>query len=100
MKKGKKPTPIYGVAWFNEEDWPRLLEISEDRDKLEKTHSEWLQHAEFAIKNFENQGIKIQKIHMTPNELLIWCNERNIPVNGEARSGYATFKMQQGENRV
>ncbi len=94
-KKRNQKETVFGIAWFKEEDWGRLLEISDDRAKLESTYSEWLLHAEKVIKNFEKQGVKIQRVNVTPNQLLIWCKERNIPVNGEARSGYASHKMQQ-----
>ena len=96
----KQSIPKYGLAWFKEEDWPRLLEISEDREALEDTHSEWLKGAEKAIKNFKKQGIKVQKVPVTPNELLIWCNEKKIPVNGEARSKFAAHKLQEKDKNA
>ena len=93
MKKQSMPT--HGLAWFKEEDWPRLLALSEDRKALENTHSEWLNGAEKAIQKFEKQGIKVQKVPVTPDELLIWCNEQNIPINNETRTRFVAHKLQE-----
>ena len=89
----KESTKVFGLAWFKKEDWPRLLEISEGRDSLEETHAEWLKEAEKVIKNFKKQGLKIKKVPVTPNKLLIWCNDQGIPINGEARSRFAAYKL-------
>ena len=101
MKRKKKSLqqPIaYGVAWFNEEDWARLLEISNDRDTLENSHSEWLRYAEETVRKLDKQGLEIQKVTVVPDELLSWCNERSIPVDGEARTGYVCYRMQQEDS--
>ncbi|MHB8791147.1 MAG: hypothetical protein ACYDBT_14865 [Desulfobulbaceae bacterium] len=44
MKKGKtKETATLkaAVAWYKPDQWRRLREISEDRDRLEETYGEW-----------------------------------------------------------
>ncbi len=51
----RKKTPGYqntevGIAWYEAEQWSRLLEISADRDELEETYQEWVRDAERAIK--------------------------------------------------
>jgi hypothetical protein len=35
-----------GVTWFREEDYPILLEIFDDADKMPRTWKEWLKRAE------------------------------------------------------
>lgn len=89
--------PIFGLAWYKKEDWNRLLEVSEDKSKIEETHDEWLKNAENAIKNFKKKGIKIEKVQIDLNELIRWCNERNLSLNGEARANFVTHKMQKEE---
>jgi hypothetical protein len=39
-----------GLAWYRREDYPRLLTIFEDADKLPPTYDEWLAMAEKAFK--------------------------------------------------
>ena len=35
-----------GVTWFREEDYPLLLEIFDDANKMPRTWKEWLKRAE------------------------------------------------------
>ena len=39
-----KPPPAVGAYWIKEEDYPALLKIFDDGDKLPPTWKEWLQN--------------------------------------------------------
>ncbi|WP_029407837.1 hypothetical protein [Thiomicrorhabdus sp. Milos-T2] len=80
---------ILGLCWFQPEQWARLLEISEDAEQLEDTYEEWKKRANKAIQDFHSSGKKIQKVKIDLEELLSWCNEKGISVNGGARAQYA-----------
>jgi hypothetical protein len=95
----RKKTPGYqntevGIAWYEPEQWQRLLEISADRDELEESHQEWVRDVERAIKELNRNGIQCVKVAMDLEQLLAWCQSQNIPVNGEARSRYVAEKLQ------
>jgi hypothetical protein len=95
----RKKTPGFqntevGIAWYEPEQWPRLLEISSDREELEETHQEWVRDAERAIKELNRNGIQCVKVAVDLEQLLVWCQSQNIPVNGEARSRYVAEKLQ------
>ena len=34
-----------GLAWYGREDWERLREIADDRDKLDDTYEDWERQA-------------------------------------------------------
>jgi hypothetical protein len=34
-----------GLAWYSREDWERLREIADDRDKLDDTYEDWERQA-------------------------------------------------------
>jgi hypothetical protein len=77
-----------GIAWFRSEQWSRLLEVSDDRDKLEGTFAEWECLAEEKLRSLRAQGLNVEKVIIDVEELLAWCKSRDLPVNGSARSSY------------
>jgi hypothetical protein len=93
------------IAWYKPEQWQRLLGVSADLDQLEKTFGEWQIMAEKAFQNFAAQGVFPEKVVVDVENILAWCNERELPVNGESRSQYASRllweekDMRTGENR-
>ena len=68
---------------------------SEEADQLEDTHEEWKKHANKAIQDFQSSGKKIQKVKIDLEELLGWCNEKGISVNGKARAEYTAYVLRQ-----
>ncbi|ACN13843.1 hypothetical protein HRM2_07290 [Desulforapulum autotrophicum HRM2] len=94
-KKQRKGTMISGLAWYRKSQWDKLLEVSEDSDKLEETFEEWLQGAEEFVKNFDTPGVVIKKIDIDVKELIIWCASKNISVNSASRSLYTAQKVKE-----
>jgi hypothetical protein len=88
-----------GLCWYQPEQWERLKEIADDRDGLEHTYEEWRKNASRAISDFQANGQSIKKVRINLEELLLWCNEKGIAVNSEARSGYVAFIMQQQDKK-
>jgi hypothetical protein len=98
MAKRRSPSKahsVVGVAWYEPDQWQQLLDVAVDRDKLEETHDEWVQDAERVIREFQRQGFQVVKVRVKIDELVAWCQRQNISVNGEARSQYAAYKLQQ-----
>ena len=93
MKKSKKMN--LAVAWYKPEQWRKLREISADSGRLEETYGEWQIHAEKAMKDFAARGVFPEKVVVDVEALLTWCNERGLPVNGESRSQYAAWLLQE-----
>lgn len=95
-RKTKKPATVKAaVAWYKPNQWQRLREISEDRDELEETYVKWQIIAEKALKDFAARGLPVTKATVDTEELLRWCNERGLKINGESRSQYASWLLQQ-----
>jgi Asp-tRNA(Asn)/Glu-tRNA(Gln) amidotransferase A subunit family amidase len=93
--KAKDPRSILGVAWYKPEQWETLSNASVDKDDLEKTHAEWLTGAERAVKQLRQQGYQVVKVDVDIFDLMLWCESQKIPLDGEARIKYTTFKLQQ-----
>jgi hypothetical protein len=88
---------VMGVAWYRREQWDRLLEISSDRVELEDTYDEWKAVAEENLGNLAQHGYTLRKIEIDVEELLIWCNSQNRPVDGDARSEFTVVKLHESE---
>lgn len=97
MPKSKvnSPTSTIGVAWYRPEQWETLRNASVDKDNLEETHAEWLMEAERVVKQLRQQGIRVIKVDVEISDLMLWCESQKIPLDGEARIKYTTFKLQQ-----
>ena len=88
------PVQIYGISWFQPEQWERLLEISSDRESLDNSYEEWRENANKAIHEFRAQGHIIKKVKLNLEEFLSWCNENKKETNGSARAEYVAILME------
>jgi len=85
--KNKKGIKL-GVAWYREDQWELLKSTASDRENIEDTYHEWLQHAEEGIKKFKNQGLRPARVDLNVKEFNDWCErEGRIPDAG-SRSEY------------
>jgi len=91
---------IAGICWFQPEQWDRLIDISEDRDELDNSYSDWRKNAFSAVQEIESTGVIAKKVKINLEELLLWCNEKSVPVNGESRAEYAAHLLCQKGNQT
>ncbi len=89
-----------GVAWYCREEWGRLLAVSVDRERMEETYDEWMRSARRTLLEMKGQGAHVEKVDVGVDELVKWCRDRNVSVNGEARANFASFKLLQRHHRV
>ncbi len=84
---------VFGYAWYRREQWDRLREISIDVEELEDTYDEWVGNAELSYNEYLDSGMKIHKIDVDVEELLIWSKAENLQIDGSARSRYVAMKV-------
>jgi len=87
------PVEVYGISWFQPEQWERLIEISCDRDQLDDSYEDWRENANKAIHEFRVQGLKVKKVKLDLEKFLYWCNEEGKETNGAARAEYVAIIM-------
>ena len=92
MKK-KIPDVEVGVAWYKPEHWALLKAYAVDSNELEDTFPEWLEMANRSYKMMEDEGLSLRKVVVDVDALFEWCKKKNIPLNGEARSEYASVLL-------
>ena len=86
---------VLGLAWFDREQWQRLTEVVGDRNELDDTYDQWEHGAREALRNFERQGQKVEKVHVNVDALVSWCKAKGLPNNGKSRSEYVATVLRQ-----
>ena len=82
----KADKAVVAIAWFDEVQYAKLLEVAADRDGLHETHEAWLQAAR-SLNSKLPPGVVCAPVQV--DELMAWCQERGLPNDGSSRSQYA-----------
>ena len=98
MRKSRRPRKsgaiAVGLAWFDREQWHLLREVAADRAKLDDTFEEWETNARRALADLNKyQGVVAEPFEVRVADLVRWCTERNLPVDGAARAEYVSFML-------
>lgn len=82
---------IIGMAWYNPDNFARLIAMFEDGHKLHRTYPEWLKAAEANYKRLSTDGVRVVKVDIDPDQFPKWCKTKGLNLNAEARIAYASF---------
>ena len=94
MKKTHRNSEkIIGIAWYRKEQWALLRQVSEEPDKFEDTHEEWLNNATAFKKKLEVEGIVVKEVDIDIEYIIKWCKERHIPINSNNIAEYVASKL-------
>jgi len=88
-------TTQLGLAWYSREDWERLHEIADDRNKLDDTYEDWERQALKMIRDLETVGQRIRKVPIDIEALIAWCAERKCRIDMATRSEYVSYLLSQ-----
>jgi hypothetical protein len=70
--EGRSP-PAVGAYWIKEEDYPALLSIFSDGNKMPPTWKDWLKIAEEMKRGLEAYGHVVMRVHIDPKTFPDWC---------------------------
>jgi hypothetical protein len=73
------------LPWYARSDYPVLLRLFSDSNKLPKAYDAWLQRAEEVERKFQSAGFDIARIWIRPIPFAVWCKERNVAPDQVAR---------------
>ena len=62
-----RPPPAVGAYWIKEEDYPALLKIFDDENKLPRSWKEWLKMAEEMERGLKAYGHVVMRVAIDPN---------------------------------
>jgi len=77
--------PVNALPWYARRDYPVLLKLFSDPDKLPATFDAWLNRAEGIERQFQKAGFSIARIWVRPVPFAAWCKKRNVPPDQRAR---------------
>jgi hypothetical protein len=81
--------PVTALPWYARGDYPALLKLFRDPDKLPATYDAWLQRAEQVENKLQRAGLAVARIRIRPVPFAAWCKERNISPDQAARLTFA-----------
>jgi hypothetical protein len=80
--------PAVGVYWISEEDYPALLEIFADGEKLPRTWTEWRKMAEEMERGLKAYGHPVMRVRIDPNTFPDWCAAHGTSPNSQGRKKF------------
>jgi len=83
------PRVPVALPWYERREYPVLLALFGDPDKMPKTFDEWLQHAEAVEKRLKAVGFDVVRIWIHQGPFAAWCAERGVLPDQRARLTYA-----------
>ena len=79
------PPPAVGVYWISEGDYPALLKIFPDGDKMPHTWKEWLKMAEEMERGLKAYGHVVMRVQIDPKSYLDWCVAHGVSPGSAGR---------------
>jgi hypothetical protein len=95
FRKSRTVEPRLGIAWYREDQWPQLLEVSLDAQRLEKTYGEWLAHASARYDELLKKGAPVVKVPVDVLDMAAWCRELGRQVDGAGRTAYVVYRLEE-----
>lgn len=85
--KDRSP-PAIGVYWIDRSDYPVLLKIFVDGNRLPRTWEEWLKIAEEMESGLKAYGHAVMRVRIDPNTFPDWCTAHGTRPNSEGRKRF------------
>ena len=80
--------PAVGVYWIGEGDYPALLKIFDDGDRMPRTWKEWLKIAEEMERGLKAYGHVVMRVHIDPCTFADWCVTHGMKPGREGRRNF------------
>ena len=83
-----RPPPAVGAYWINEEDYPALLRIFIDGNRMPRAWKEWLKIAEEMERGLKAYGHVVMRVRIDPNTFPDWCAAHGVNPGAEGRKKF------------
>jgi hypothetical protein len=92
------PPPAVGAYWIKEEDYPALLQLFDDADKMPPSWKEWLKMAEEMEQGLKAYGHVVLRVYIDPATFPDWCAAHGTSPGGAGRRKFVrrTQKVRRG----
>ena len=79
------PLPVVGAYWINEEDYPAIVKLFDDGEKMPPTWAGWLKIAEEMEQGLKAYGHVVMRVTIDPNTFSHWCAAHGTTPSREGR---------------
>jgi hypothetical protein len=86
---------VAALPWYARGDYPALLKLFSDSNRLPATYDAWLERAELVERQFQKAHHGVAKIWIRPVPFAAWCRERNVPPDQAARLTFVNAAAQE-----
>lgn len=86
---------VFGMAWYREQDYRRILEIMEDADIFPKTYKRWKYLTRRREIRLKAAGWSIVRAIIEPEKFLTWTEGQGVNAGLHARARYASLAATQ-----
>jgi hypothetical protein len=80
-----------GLAWYEARDYPRILQIMEDADRLPGNYARWREKAEDSERELRGRGYEVVRAMISPDTFPAWCRSHGKRVDAQARILFANY---------
>jgi hypothetical protein len=89
----KYPVEAVGLCWFREEDYPALLAMFKDADKMHDTWKEWRENAERLEKRAKAEGHVTERVYIDPSTFPDWCAREGASLDRDGRGRFVASSL-------
>ena len=83
----------FGVSEYPKEDYLEIYKHSVDKDQMEETWEAWKENKDQKVKEMKTDGRNTIDVIVYAEELIRYCRENGLELNGEARAQFVSVKM-------
>ena len=80
------------MAYYEKEDWEFFLSIVDDKENLHEKWEDWFKSYSNLKAHLISEGIVVRDIKININELVDYCLDRKIKIDGKARAQFVQTK--------
>lgn len=84
-------TQSVSFAWFDADEWPKLLAVAADRETLAATHEEFKANAGKKFDRLIAQGVHVTETLISVAELAVAAEQCRKPIDSNFRAFFAAF---------
>jgi hypothetical protein len=90
-----RPPPAVGAYWIDESDYPALIEMFADGNRLPRTWAEWLKIAEEMESGLKAYGHVVMRVRLDPKTFPDWCAANGTSVGSEGRKKFVAAAVRE-----
>ena len=85
------PPGVIALAWYQREDYPRILQIMKDASTLPQTYDRWLEKETARERLAMHSDKTVVKALINPETFPDWCRINGVKADAKGRMRFANW---------